>query len=123
MRMFKRIGTKRYDTAAATLVATCSHASSYEELYRKRSGEYFLHTGSGEGDDIKPLTYDQVGEWEAKNHKIIELYSHYQPDTRSNLTLSLSGEAIRDLRRMASEQGKPMSQIVEEMILGRKEQV
>ena len=84
--MKKIINGKKYDTETATNVAMWDNeryrdfAHCREELYRKRTGEYFLHgpggpmskyrksdgnTTSG-GEDIIPLTYDEAKEWGEK---------------------------------------------------------
>lgn len=82
--MRKVIKGKLYDTEKAMMVAEWSdgYPSDYryccEELYRKRTGEYFVHGEGGAmskyaescgqnqwqgGEAITPLTYDAAREW------------------------------------------------------------
>ena len=83
--MSRIINQKRYDTRTATCVAEYRNGPDFrsfffvcERLYRKRTGEYFLH-GSGEalseyaqhysdhsfsgGEAIIPLTEDEARQW------------------------------------------------------------
>lgn len=86
--MRKIIKNKVYDTETATYVGLYQykpedHLYGYdEELYRKRTGEYFLFCDGGPGSQysreygdssreglaiIKPLTYDEAKEWAEEN--------------------------------------------------------
>lgn len=82
--MKKIINKKLYDTSTATCIAEysgparVSDFSFYREtLYRKRTGEYFIHGEGGArsryasyeyglmswGEQILPLTYDTARDW------------------------------------------------------------
>ena len=86
--MKKIINKKLYDTSTATCIAEysgparVSDFSFYREtLYRKRTGEYFIHGEGGArsryasyeyglmswGEQILPLTYDTSRDW-AEHH-------------------------------------------------------
>lgn len=92
--MRKVINGKKYDTNTAKWIGWYSHlpASDFrhvsETLYRKRTGEFFLHgsggpmtdyrkrcqDGSWIGDDkIVPMTHDEAKEW-AKEHLDLDVY-------------------------------------------------
>ena len=146
--MYKVINGKRYNTETAELMGEDSYGGRTdfshwsEELYRKKTGEFFLYgeggplsrysesTGQNEmsgGERIMPLSYHEAQDW-AERHLDGDDYDKIfgapdESDERRTIALSLSAVAAETLKRLASEQGRPMSQIVEDMILGRKEQV
>ena len=85
--MKKIINGKRYDTATAKKIGDASHSNNrdfgywYEELYQKKTGEFFLYgeggpmskysrsTGQNEwagGEEINPLTLGEAQEWGEK---------------------------------------------------------
>lgn len=85
--MKKIINGKRYDTDTATLIGStgygCPSDFEYwtEDLYRKKTGEFFLHgeggpmsrysrkTGQNEwswGEEIRPLSLKEAQEWGEK---------------------------------------------------------
>lgn len=77
--MKKVIKGKTYDTKTAKAIASAVGGTWgdprgwSETLYRKRTGEYFLHGSGGsessyaEGEAIRPLTWDEAAEWARKN--------------------------------------------------------
>ena len=86
--MKKIINGKRYDTDTASKIGFWSNSRSYsdfdfceETLYRKRTGEFFIHGGGGArtkyakeeygmygwGEAIVPLTDDEAKTWVEKN--------------------------------------------------------
>lgn len=142
--MRKRIGTLMYDTATAKKLG--EYDSDYavtdndyyrEELYKKRTGEYFLY-GKGNptspyaqpaygndgfmaGEDIKPLTYDEAKKW-AEKLDDDDLYKK-EFDTVKNdeekvtTSLALHKTAKRKLERLAQKQGITQGEVVENMIM------
>ncbi len=146
--MKKRIRGLEYNTGTAKKIAECS--SSYgvndnqfykETLYRKRTGEFFVH-GVGNagskyaewlpdyhsytsGEAIKPLTFDEAKEWytellndgsgDEKQYK--ELFQPKDSPEKVSLTLSVSKRAKKGLLDLATKQGKSQSEIVERLIL------
>ena len=145
--MKKIINGKVYDTETAQEVGTWSNNLSCrdfgwcsETLYRKKTGEYFLHGkggpasryaepvgsgwGWGSGELIMPLTYKEATEW-AEKHLDCDEYEQIfgkvtEDETRKTAAYSLSVTAIEVLRRMAQEQGRPASEILDELILANK---
>lgn len=92
--MKKIINGKKYDTATAQLIGEDSwgggksdfHWTS-EELYKKKTGEYFLFGEGGPasgyaknegygwcaGEEICPLTIDEAKDW-AERHMTVDAY-------------------------------------------------
>lgn len=151
--MKKRIDTLLYDTDTAKKIA--SYEAPYpksdirfyeEELYKKRTGEYFLY-GSGNGgsrygekvysessawesgEKIVPLTYENAQRWfEKANNENDELatdkvyeeeFGTIKADTskKEQQIFRLSKTAIQKVERMAQKQGKTKSEIVENLIM------
>jgi hypothetical protein len=54
------ISGKTYDTDKARCVGERGTLKGYEEMYCKRTGEYFILRA---GTEIEPLTYEQASEW------------------------------------------------------------
>ena len=91
--MKKIINGKKYDTETAKLCASGGNGRSdfsrcYEELYRKKTGEYFIYGEGGPmskysrsidqnswsgGEDILPVTEAEAKEW-AEKHCTVEEY-------------------------------------------------
>ena len=87
--MKKIINGRKYDTDTATKLAEWDNGASYtdfsycsETLYRKKTGEYFLHGEGGAysqyastrgdgwagyGETIRPLTIDEAKEWSERH--------------------------------------------------------
>ena len=138
--MRKVIKGRLYDTETARLV--CDWSNEYyandlrwcaETLYRKRTGEYFVH-GEGSalskyargcggnatcgGEAITPLTYEQAREW-AEAHMETEDYEAEfgTPDEgdRYDLHASISVAAQRALSRAAAAEGVTVGAIIERL--------
>lgn len=133
--MKKIIANKLYDTETAELVASYRDSSCAERLYRKRTGEYFLH-GRGNSDNdyyavwrgnsvtgseqIKPLTPKQVMAWAAKhlNHQQYDdIFGVAADKQKITISLSLPVGAVNTLKNAAAEQGRTSSAIIAELIL------
>lgn len=88
--MKKIINGRRYDTTTAELMGEASYSHSgdfeswFEELYRKKTGEFFLYGGGGPrsryviqtsqnnwsgSEEIRPLTLEEAQEWAEKHLK------------------------------------------------------
>lgn len=139
--MNKIINGKLYNTETAKLLGEDSYshpgdlAHWSEELYKKRTGEYFLYGEGGPmsryaqtagqnewsgGEQIQPLTVENARQW-AEQHLSADEYEAIfgeiaEDDSKKNVTFSLAQDAIELLARMASETGKTRSELVEEMI-------
>lgn len=140
--MKKIIKNKVYDTATARLIG--SYSSDYsdrlfgwsEDLYRKRTGEYFLYGEGGPGskyarridssntsggEEIRPISYADAVAWAEKYMEPDAYIEHFGPveedDSRSPVNLSLSAAVAATLKRNASQSGLSVSAYVEQLII------
>lgn len=140
--MKKIINGKVYDTGTAELVGEWSNGYyandfSYcsEDLYRKRTGEFFLHGDGGAmskyavsngnnswggGEKIIPLTYEAAQKW-AEEHLSGEKYEAIfgeivEDESRTTLTLSLSSATVERAKRTAAQKGISLSALIESLI-------
>ena len=135
--MKKIIKGKKYDTETATLIGSDSSGipsdfSWWEEtLYRKRTGEFFLHGAGGPmtkyaescgqnswgyGEHIEPLSVKTAMEWAEKHLRSDEYEACFgdvsEDDSKKIVTYSLPERTIEKLKVMAAESGRSMSDIV-----------
>lgn len=140
--MKKRIDKKLYDTDTALKIASWEELPgdfSYicETLYRKRSGEYFLHGEGGPrsmygiqegsnfrgGATIVPLTYEQAEKW-AEEHAptdvVLDEFGCEEDDeddsAPKNLNLLLSPSVLDKLEFMQRKRQVSKRSIIEELI-------
>lgn len=140
--MKKIIKGKKYDTDTAEHLASCSHGAKRdfayyeEELYRKRTGEFFLygygHAASryavrvmgdfGPGEDIVPLTYDEAREWaerELSADEYEEIFGEVSEDEELvAVTVRVPASAKAALDREASKTGRSRGEIVADLLSG-----
>lgn len=137
--MKKIIDGRVYDTEKAQYLgadrADCGGSDFRywtEELYLKRTGEYFLFGSGGPmsryawqietsswvgGTRIMPLTYDEAKLW-AEEHlgadKYIELFGDPEPDDDSTeiMTISIPASAARRIRTEAQQTGTSISALI-----------
>ena len=142
--MKKIIKGKSYDTDTATSVGEWESGSepgdlSYvcETLYRKRSGEYFLHGEGGAasryaeargdsrwsgGERIMPMSYDAAKAW-SEGHLDTEEYEaefgEVAEDGEESVVLSVrvSPAAKAALDRLAAQTGRSKGEIVTDALL------
>ena len=141
--MKKIINGKVYDTEKAKKVA--SWYSSYarndfhyyeEELYQKKTGEFFLHgegnaaspysrsCGQNEwcgGEKIEPLTYKEAQEWAEKHLDGDEYCAIFgEPDEDAEdvlLGIRVSAAAAAKLKTEAAKLGIPQGKLLEKWIV------
>lgn len=142
--MKKIIDGRKYDTATAREVGDWQNMDDVsdlrficETLYRKKTGEYFLHGEGGAmtpyaealgnnewcgGETIAPMTYEAAREWAKERLGADEFESEFgevaESDGTATITLSVSAGARSKLQRMSSQTGKTQSAIVEGLIEG-----
>jgi len=129
--MKKIINKKLYDTETAQNIGVDGNgynANDFncvcETLYRKRTGEYFLHGEGGArsryasregnmwgwGQQIIPLTYDEAQEW-AEKHLTADEYAEAfgMPDegdeSKTAITITLPTAKAAALRQAAEKTG------------------
>lgn len=140
--MKKIINGKVYDTEKAECVGEWSNGCyttdfqyCSEDLYRKRTGEFFLHGDGGAmskyavsggngnwgpGSKIIPLTYEAAQKW-AEKHLDGEDYEAIfgevvEDDSRASITIYMSTSAIERAKRAASQEGISLSAYIEGLI-------
>lgn len=139
--MKRVISGRLYDTETAREVAGWSDRDPgdfrhvEETLYRKRTGEYFLHgyggpmtrygerercgDGIGYGSAITPLTYDEAREWAEGHMGADEYQDEFGPASEgevAHLHLAVSEAARRALDSEASRTGETRSAIVDRLL-------
>lgn len=141
--MNKIINGRRYDTEKAKKVAEAYSKLARndfgyweEELYRKRTGEFFLYGWGGPssrysvsaglnswsgGEKIIPLTIEEAQEWAEKHldgDEYEEIFGEIiETDEKKTVTLSLNMGAIEALKRKAAAEKISLSEFVERLIL------
>lgn len=140
--MKKVIRGRLYDTEKAVLVgefydeAMPGNDLAYyrEELYRKRTGEYFIYgtgnagskysvwrgsTASGT-EKIVPMTYQQAQEWAEENLPRNVYENEFgipeRNDDKTIISFNLKIGNIEKLKVISAKQDKPMSSIIDELI-------
>ncbi len=139
--MNKVINGKRYDTEKAERVGERDNGlfpgdlDYYSEtLYKKRTGEFFLHAEGGPrsrcakrvgsgwagGEELCPLPFEEARAWAEGNLTADEYAGLFgEPDDGGETVaamLKLSASAKARLEREAAKTGKTQSAIVEELI-------
>ena len=141
--MKKIINGKKYDTETAALVAEWDngrYGSDFdrcsEKLYRKKTGEYFLHGDGGPmsryarscgqnewcgGEQIIPLSYEAAQKW-AEEHldgdKYEKIFGEVPEDeSKVSATFRLSASVLETVKRKASEAGVGISEYVESRLI------
>lgn len=140
--MKKIINGKLYDTETATYLGYDMYAGPrdfrywHEELYRKRTGEFFLYgkggpaskyavasvTGSGwdGGRKIIPLTYEKAREW-AEEHLSTDDYASIfglpsEGEDTAALNIQIDAALMARMRQMASDEGITLTACVEKLL-------
>lgn len=138
--MKKIINGKVYDTRTAEQVGSFSRCfgdfSDYdEELYRKRTGEFFLYGSGGPmspysratgqnswsgGEGIRPLTYAEAQEWAEEALDADDYVAIFgdpgegdAADEKRQVTLYLTDTTIAKIKRAAAQGGQSMSGWIE----------
>ena len=139
--MKKIVDGKKYDTETAHEVGKWENQEDCrdfhyfsETLYRKRSGEYFIHGEGGplsryaeslgdsrwgHGEAITPMTIEAAMKW-AEKHLDVEAYeAEFDPvddDEDAVVYARVSAASKARLRRYMESTGLTMSQAVERLI-------
>lgn len=128
--MKKIIRGRKYDTETARKVGCKTEQAQYGDvdyaLYRKRTGEYFVHAefsyilDDGNPDYIKPLSADEANEW-AQEHLNADVYEAefgeiVDDDETISASINLPRKTYDKLRRLAVEAGEPMSKYMTKLI-------
>ena len=140
-KMKKIINGRRYDTARAKEVGYDYYSNpgdfSYwrETLYRKNTGEFFLHGEGGPnsryaetvglnewscGERIMPLSLEDAQKW-AEEHLDADEYEEIfgateDTSAKRTVTFSLTEATIEKIARMAAENGITKSEVIESLL-------
>lgn len=136
--MKKIINGKMYDTDTAKRVGSIFHGDGlrdfrhYEEtLYKKRTGEYFLHGEGGPmsryaesvgqnqwsgGEKIIPLDYKAATEWAEENMDADDYQEEFgevsEEGERVMLSISVDAAVADRIRKAAAEAGTSVSALI-----------
>ena len=139
--MKKIINNKVYDTETSQRLVVWENGrwghddACRESLYRKRTGEFFLHGEGGpmskyaksrgdnswsSGEELIPLSYEAAQKW-AEDHLTGDQYEAIfgavaDDDSKTRLTLYLSNSTIERAKRAASQAGIGLSAYIESLI-------
>ena len=137
--MKRIIDGRSYDTEKAAEVGCWSNNRSArdfghcsETLYRKRTGEYFLHGEGGPmskyrravdvnnwtgGEDITPLTVEEARRWAEENLSADEYEAEFgevaEDNSRQVLSITMAASLAEKLRREAAKVGLSLSAYIE----------
>lgn len=137
--MKKIINGKVYDTRTAELVGSDENGAHgfewcEETLYRKRTGEFFIHGRGGPlsiycerdgsllvgGEAIKPLTFEEARKWAEESldaDEYVEIFGDPgegdAADEKRQVTLYLTDATIAKIKRAAAQGGQSMSGWIE----------
>jgi hypothetical protein len=138
--MKKIINGKVYDTKTAELVGEWANTYNtrdfnfcIENLYRKKTGEYFLHGRGGPmsryavsvggntmsgSEQIKPISFEYAKQW-AEEHLTADEYEKLfgevaEDDSRRVVGISLTVTAHEKLKKTAGRRGITVSALLEE---------
>ena len=140
--MKKILSGKVYDTATAKLVGDWDngHFTNYfeycsESLYRKKSGEFFIHgqghalskyaghsgSNTGWGEKIIPLTYEAAQKW-AEEHLDAEDYialfgEPEKDDSRTKINVCMSSAQADKIKQLAARAGMSLSDYIVSKVL------
>ena len=140
--MKKIINGKVYDTETAKELGSWGNSGTWsdfshmeETLYRKKTGEFFLHGEGGPmtkyaqpagqnswsaGDRIMPMTFHEAREW-AEEHLDAEEYEAIfgtvtEDESRVQVCYSLSTATVETIKRKAAELGISASAYIEQLV-------
>jgi len=139
--MKKIIEGAKYDTETAKKLGSDSYSNSrdfnhwVEDLYRTKSGKYFLHgvggpmsryaesTGQNQwsgGEKIIPMSRKSAQEW-AEEHLEADQYEEIfgeivEGEEKEQLNITISAALKGRLWQMAERQGKTISEVAEEIL-------
>lgn len=140
--MKKIISGKVYDTGTAKELGSWANGGTWrdfshmeETLYRKKTGEFFLHGEGGPmtkyaeavdqcgwsgGERIMPMTYSEAKEW-AEEHLDGEEYEAIfgkvtEDGSRLQVCYSLSADTVEIIKRKSSELGISASAYIDKLV-------
>jgi hypothetical protein len=120
------INNKVYDTNTAQFLGAYEHNGITECLYRKRTGEYFLHmtdkqprkdkAGWRDGNKIAPYDYETARTWAelSLSKSLFErLFSGAGEDKQVMLGARVKDSTVAKLEQLQSETGKTIGELID----------
>lgn len=115
--MNKVIGTKRYDTNGATLVGSKPISGTVESLYRKRTGEHFMHFVDECGETLIPIPYKTAESWARSNLDPVRFSENFEAQGgRTVLCIEIPADLKRAMIKKAGEDGVTQTHIIAEAL-------
>lgn len=144
--MKKIINGKVYDTDKAQELGTWANAGSWrdfnhceETLYRKKTGEFFLHGEGGPmtryakavdqnswtgGERIMPMSYEDARKWAEEkldSSEYEEIFGEISDDdSRIQVGYSLSAATVETIKREAARRGITAGAYIEQLVADAK---
>lgn len=125
--MKKVIRGKVYDTSTAKKlgmrwIGAEFSRSGWEELYRKKTGEFFTlyHSYSDNDERIEPITYEEaqrLAEEHLDGDDYISLFGEPEEDsTKSALNIYIRNDTAAKLKAEAGRQGVSIGELIERLM-------
>lgn len=140
--MKKIINGKLYNTDTARSIGSDFHGAYgrdldfwREELYQKKTGEFFLHGEGGPmtkycqqlgqnewgaGEMVIPMSYASAEKWAAEHLDADDYQKAFgrisEDEENQTLSVSLSAQAAQKLRQLAAKNGKSISGLIADLI-------
>lgn len=115
------IKNKLYSTETAKLIGTAiqnEKSDKTEELYLKRSGEYFLYVRENGTEKIEPITYDRAYDWAEENIPKVKFDKEFGPleptDKKIETIIRINATIKEKIQREAQRRGVSMSRVIED---------
>ncbi|WP_028125191.1 hypothetical protein [Eremococcus coleocola] len=117
--MKKVINGKRYNTDKAMLMASARVADRQEDLYKKRTGEFFLHS-IADTEELQPLTFKQAEDWAWQNLLEEDYNKIFGVDESNNYsvqtTIAIKKSILDKLKLEVARTGELTYEIIEKAL-------
>ncbi len=121
--MNKLFRGRRYDTQTAERIGEIQTSlGRSEELFRKRTGEFFLAHWSqweNENSTIEPISYEQAQKWVEKymdGDDYEKVFGKVNDGEKQVVSMSLDKGTIEKLKRLSVSKGISVSELVCQII-------
>ena len=128
--MYTVIKNKVYDTDKAQEIATYKYDGVTETLYRKKTGEYFMHFFNANADDnekagwngkdkITPYDFETARTWaelSLDKESYDNLFGISAAEGTEVITIRIKSKTLAKIRKMQSKTGESIGKIIENAI-------
>lgn len=115
--MKKTINKKVYSTKTATYIASREAGEYTEDLYKKKTGEFFLYQFGAE-EHIVPIQYDEAMNWVdtfASGAKDM-IFGDTGSNSTTTMCISIPESTAAKVRRIAAENEMGMSEYISRLL-------